>query len=63
MIKPPKLHQHDQVAIVSLSAGTLGEAFAAHQRELGTKRLEAMGLVPRFMPNALRGQAYLKAHP
>ncbi|QVI36301.1 LD-carboxypeptidase [Lacticaseibacillus casei] len=63
MIKPPKLHQHEQVAIVSLSAGTLGEAFAAHQRELGTKRLEAMGLVPRFMPNALRGQAYLKAHP
>ena len=61
--KPQVLKPHDQVAIVSLSAGTLGEAFAAHQLQLGTKRLKAMNLNPRFMPNALRGQAYLNAHP
>ena len=63
MIKPQALQPHDQVAIVSLSAGTLGESFAAHQLQLGTVRLKAMKLEPRFMPNALRGQAYLKAHP
>ena len=63
MKKPQTLKPHDQVAIVSLSAGTLGEAFAAHQRKLGIKRLEDMGLTPRFMPNALRGRDYLNAHP
>ena len=63
MKKPQTLKLHDQVAIVSLSAGTLGEAFAAHQRKLGIKRLEDMGLTPRFMPNALRGRDYLNAHP
>lgn len=63
MIKPLALHSHDQVAIVSLSAGTLGEAFAAHQLQLGIARLKAMGLQPCFMPNALRGRAYLKDHP
>lgn len=63
MIKPPVLQPHDQVAIISLSAGTLGEKFAAHQLQLGIKRLKAMKLQPHLMPNALRGQAYLKAHP
>ena len=31
--------------------------------ELGTKRLEEMGLKVKFMPNALKGIEYLEAHP
>ncbi|GAF41723.1 hypothetical protein JCM14202_3679 [Agrilactobacillus composti DSM 18527 = JCM 14202] len=42
--KPPALKPGDQVGIVSLSQGTLGEDFAAHQRQLGVKRLEELGL-------------------
>ncbi|MCH4171723.1 MAG: LD-carboxypeptidase [Lactobacillus sp.] len=61
--KPPTLKPGDQVGIVSLSQGTLGEDFAAHQRQLGVKRLEELGLKPVFMPNALKGIAYLAAHP
>ena len=30
LIKPKQLHLGDKVAIVSLSAGTLGESFASH---------------------------------
>ena len=51
------------VGIVSLSSGMLGEDFARHQRELGVRRLEAYGLKVKFMPNALKGIAYLNAHP
>lgn len=63
LIKPPHLHKGDQVAIVSLSAGTLGEDFASHQRKLGVHRLQQLGLQPVFMPNALKGIDYLKQHP
>ena len=38
------------VAIVSLSSGTLGEAFARHELEIGVRRLEDFGLSVRFMP-------------
>ena len=51
------------VAIVSLSAGTLGEDFVRHELELGRARLEAMGLAVKFAPHALMGRAYLAAHP
>ena len=51
------------VGIVSLSSGMLGEDFAQYQRELGQKRLEAYGLKVKFMPNALKGIAYLSEHP
>ena len=51
------------VAIVSLSSGILGESFVQHEVELGVKRLEAMGLNVRFMPNARRGLEYVKDHP
>lgn len=58
-----KLRKGDKVAIVSLSSGMLGEAFCSHNIEIGVKRLKAYGLEPIFMPNALKGIAYLAAHP
>lgn len=58
-----KLSPGDTVAIVSLSRGILGEPFAKHQLELGRKRLESFGLNVEWMPHALKGEAYLQAHP
>ena len=51
------------VAIVSLSDGTIGEDFVRHEVEIGVKRLKALGLNVIFMPNALKGIEYLKNHP
>jgi len=51
------------IGIVSLSSGLLGEDLVSHQLKLGVERLEAYGLRVKFMPNALRGIAYLKEHP
>lgn len=51
------------VGVVSLSAGTLGEDFVRHELELGVRRLEHYGLKVKFLPHALKGIAYLKAHP
>ena len=51
------------IAIVSLSAGTIGEDFVKHELEIGIKRLEDFGLSVRFMPNALKGIEYVKTHP
>lgn len=58
-----KLRKGDKVAIVSLSSGILGEEFCSHNIEIGVKRLKEYGLEPVFMPNALKGIEYLKAHP
>lgn len=58
-----KLRKGDKVAIVSLSSGMLGEEFCSHNIEIGVKRLKEYGLEPIFMPNALKGIEYLKAHP
>lgn len=58
-----KLRKGDWVAIVSLSSGMLGEDFCSHNIEIGVKRLREYGLEPVFMPNALKGIEYLKAHP
>ena len=44
MIKPQRLKKGDKVAIVSLSSGILGEAFAKHELDLGVKRLKEFGL-------------------
>ena len=63
MLKPQPLHHNDAVAIVSLSAGTLGETFATHELERGKTRLKQLGLIPVFMPNSLQGTAKLAAHP
>lgn len=63
MIKPKMLRRGDQVAVVSLSGGMLGEDFCRHSVELGSRRLRALGLEPVFLPNALRGVEFLRAHP
>lgn len=63
MNKPPKLNKGDNVAIVSLSSGILGEASSKHQVEIGVGRLKSFGLNPIFMPNALKGLAYLNENP
>ena len=51
------------IAIVSLSSGILGEPFVAFEKDIGVKRLEDFGLTVRFMPHALMGLEYVKAHP
>lgn len=51
------------IAIVSLSSGTIGEDFARHEVKIGLERLAGLGVKVRFMPNALKGIEYLKNHP
>lgn len=51
------------IAIVSLSSGTIGEDFARHEVKIGLGRLAGFGVNVRFMPNALKGIEYLKNHP
>lgn len=63
MNTPRKLKRGDKVAIVSLSSGMLGEDYCSHNREIGVRRLREYGLEPVFMPNALKGTAYLAEHP
>ena len=63
MIKPQALKKGDHVAIVSLSAGVLGEKFAKHELNQGKKRIEELGLIPEFMPNSLKGIEFIKNHP
>lgn len=63
MNKPPKLNKGDNVAIVSLSSGVLGEDSSKHQVDIGIERLQAFGLNPVFMPNALKGIDYLNKNP
>lgn len=64
MIKPKHLSRGDTVAIVSLSAGTLGEPWAIHKLDIAKKRLEKdYGLKVVVMPNALKGIDYLYKYP
>ena len=51
------------VAIVSLSAGTIGEDFVKHEVDTGLRRLREYGLNVKLMPTAMKGIAYLKEHP
>ncbi|MCR5690313.1 MAG: LD-carboxypeptidase [Clostridiales bacterium] len=51
------------VGIVSLSSGILGEEFVRCEVEIGLKRLRDFGLGVKFMPNALAGLDFIKAHP
>lgn len=53
----------NNIAIVSLSSGTIGEAFAKHELDIGVKRLKDFGLNVTFMPHALKGIEYVKNHP
>lgn len=64
MMKPKHLSKGDTVAIVSLSAGTLGEPWAIHKLYIAKERLETdYGLNVVVMPNALKGREYLYEHP
>ena len=64
MLKPKHLARGDTVAIVSLSAGTLGEPWAIHKLYIAQERLERdYGLKVITMPNALKGREYLYRHP
>lgn len=51
------------LAIVSLSSGTIGEDFAKHEVEIGIKRLNELGITVKFMPHSLKGIEYVKNHP
>ncbi len=51
------------VAIVSLSSGIVGEPCVQFEVEIGLRRLKEYGLNVKFMPNALKGLEYIKAHP
>lgn len=51
------------IAIVSLSSGTIGETFVTHEVDIGLKRLNDFGMTVRFMPHALKGIEYVKNHP
>lgn len=51
------------IAIVSLSAGTIGEEFVRHEVEIGLRRLEAYGLRVTMMPHAQKGIDYVRNHP
>lgn len=63
IIKPKALKAGDQVALVSLSRGVMGEDFAAHEVQRGVERLAEFGLKPVFMKNAKKGIDYLRSHP
>lgn len=51
------------IEIVSLSSGTIGESFVAHELQIGVERLKAMGLQVKFSGHALKGIDYIKNHP
>ena len=51
------------VGIVSLSSGIIGESFIRFETDIGIRRLKEYGLNVEFMPHALMGLDYIKAHP
>lgn len=51
------------VGIVSLSSGIIGESFIRFESDIGICRLKGYGLNVKFMPHALMGLDYIKAHP
>ena len=52
-----------KVKIVSLSSGSIGEPYAAHETDIGIKRLKEFGLDVTFSTNALKGKSFIKNHP
>lgn len=57
------MHLIKNIAIVSLSSGTIGEDFVKHELTIGLQRLNDLGLNVEFMPHALKGIEYVKNHP
>ncbi len=51
------------IAIVSLSSGIAGEPSVQFEVDIGVRRLREYGLNVRFMPHAMKGIDYVKAHP
>ena len=51
------------IAVVSLSRGIIGDPGARFEVEIGLRRLKEYGLQVKFMPHALKGSDYVKAHP
>ncbi len=52
-----------KMAVVSLSSGIIGEPDVRFEVEIGLRRLKEYGLHVKFMPHALKGSEYVKAHP
>lgn len=64
MIYPKKIKKGATVGIVCLSSGVLGEPFVKHELKLIEERLpKDFGLKFKYMPNALKGEEFLKKHP
>ena len=64
MRKPEKLHRGDQIAIVSLSWGGLGDERLIHRYHIAKERLERdFGLEVVTMPHALAGSKFVYEHP
>ena len=64
MKRPVRLKAGDTVAVVSLSWGGLGEGELLHRYLIAKRRLEEdFGLRVRPMPHALKGAAFVHAHP
>lgn len=64
LLLPRRLRPGDKVALVSLSSGIIGDAPFRHKLRLAEKALrEDFGLTLVPMDNALKGNAYLSAHP
>lgn len=57
------LIKDDNVALVSLSKGLVGEKFCSHQLELGKKRLKDLGLNLLPMPHSLKGIDFIASNP
>ena len=64
MIYPGKIKKGATVGIVCLSSGVLGEPFVKHEVKSIEERLPRdFGLKFKYMPNALKGEEFLKNHP
>ncbi|MGT2932940.1 S66 family peptidase [Streptococcus catagoni] len=52
-----------KIGIVSLSSGIMGEDVIKHELTIGIDRLKEYDIEVEFLPNALKGLDYIKAHP
>ena len=62
-IKPFFLQKGDNIAIVSLSSGLLGEEIFKWELDLLILHIKKLGFNPIFMPNSLKGIKFLDEHP